>query len=154
LNGCLATLQNGGIIKGVILKENEIISIISGKQEFMEPVDEPSPNEPSPNAPNLFIATSIPITGLPVLGSDRIIHVFATGFKFDPTGNNLVRIMIDEQINNQRPKVMQDGTVKFQVKVPEQLSECEHIIKVIQEVDNNMLMVSGTFIKAVIDEID
>jgi dienelactone hydrolase len=36
LKGCLAALQNGEIIKGIILRQNEIAGIISGKKEFKE----------------------------------------------------------------------------------------------------------------------
>jgi dienelactone hydrolase len=36
LKGCLAALQNGEIIKGIILKQNEVAGIISGKEEFKE----------------------------------------------------------------------------------------------------------------------
>ena len=36
LKGCLAALQEGDLIKGIILKENEIFGIISGKQEFKQ----------------------------------------------------------------------------------------------------------------------
>lgn len=36
LKGCLAALQNGEIIKGIILKQNEVVGVISGKEEFKE----------------------------------------------------------------------------------------------------------------------
>jgi hypothetical protein len=36
LDGCLAAIQDGEIIKGIILRDNKIFGIISGKQEFRE----------------------------------------------------------------------------------------------------------------------
>jgi dienelactone hydrolase len=46
LEGCLAALQNGEIIKGVILKQNEIAGIISGREEFKEEKAEINNNKP------------------------------------------------------------------------------------------------------------
>lgn len=34
LEGCLAAIQEGQKIKGIVLKENEIFGIICGKEEF------------------------------------------------------------------------------------------------------------------------
>ena len=39
LKGCLAAIEKGEIIKGVILKENQIFGIISGKEEIKEVED-------------------------------------------------------------------------------------------------------------------
>jgi hypothetical protein len=162
LNGCLDSLQRGEIIKGIFLKENEIIGIITGKEEFTSFTNTPDPNEPQPSErhpesdePYLFIGTNLPVSGTEVLGSDGIIHIFATGFRFDPNErNNNAIVTIDEKIVNQTAKIMQDGTVKAEVKVSEGLSNGKHVIKLIQQTDNERIFASATFIKANIDDED
>jgi photosystem II stability/assembly factor-like uncharacterized protein len=144
LDVCLAALQNGEVIKGVILKENKILGIISGVNEFTE-------NKMIPSY--LFIATSLPIAGRPVLGSDGIIHLFGRGFKFEPGHNNYVTVMIDGQVIDQTAKVMQDGTVRSQLKVPEELSYDEHFVEIIQKVGDAEIKASSIFVKAAIDDI-
>lgn len=49
---------------------------------------------------------------------------------------------------------MQDGTVKAEVKVSERLSNGKHVIKLIQQIDNERIFASATFIKANIDDED
>jgi hypothetical protein len=162
LNGCLDSLQRGEIIKGIFLKENEIIGIITGKEEFTRFTNIPDPNEPQPSErypesdePYLFIGTNLPISGTEVLGSDGIIHIFATGFRFDPNErNNNAIVTIDEKIVNQTAKIIQDGTVKAEVKVSEGLSNGKHVIKLIQQTDNERIFASATIIKANIDDED
>jgi hypothetical protein len=143
LNGCLDSLQRGEIIKGIFLKENEIMGIITGKEEFKRIMNipdsnqpEPSEREPESDEPYLFIGTNLPISGTDVLGSDGIIHIFATGFRFDPNErNNNAIVTIDEKIVDQTAKIMQDGTVKSEIKVSEGLSDGKHVIKLIQQTD-------------------
>jgi hypothetical protein len=96
-----ASLQNGG----VILKGNEIIGIIFRNKEFTQAVNRPETSgdqhKSDSTPPYIFIFTSVPISGLPVVGNDRVIHIFARGFKFDPHGNNYVTVVIDGQVIDQ-----------------------------------------------------
>ena len=62
--------------------------------------------------------------------------------------------MIDEKTVNQTSKVMQDETVRSEVKVTDELSDGEHTVKVIQRTANQMISASATFIKANIDDFD
>ncbi len=165
LQGCLAVIQDGGIVKGIMLKENEVIGIISGKQEFTEVairpdntsddiLKEPDSNQWAPNQPYLFITTSMPVMGTCILGNEGVIHIFATGFKFDPNAHNSVMTKIDEQLINQTINIIQDGTVRSQLKVPEDLSYGQHIVQVIQNVDDEEIKASSTFVKATIENFD
>ena len=121
LKGCLTVIENGEIIKGIILKENQMIGIISGKEEFNEVEDEvvkegmavsfskrkfnEVENKLSSKSrgkqinigskkPYLFIKPSIPIMGTHVLGNDGLINLFAKGFRFKSKADNHVEIMI------------------------------------------------------------
>jgi hypothetical protein len=185
LKGGLAAIENGEIIKGVILKENQIVGIISGKGEFKEEEEEENKvieqdlgitsgkgefkeevkNKPhykskgkdsnigSKQQPYLFINTSFPIMGIPVLGTDGVLNLFAKGFKFVPRRNNYVKIMIDSRVINQSAKVTQDGNVKAQLKVSGELFYGEHIVKVVQKVNRKSIIASGGFVKAATDDI-
>jgi hypothetical protein len=187
LKGAPAAVKNEEIIKGVILKENQIIGIISGKGEFKEEeVEEEEENKVvqedlgiisgkgdfkeakskprykskgkdsnvGSKEPYLFIRTSVPIMGTSVLGRDSVINLFAKGFKLIPRKNNYVKIMIDSQVINQSAKVLQDGTVRAQLKVSEELFYGEHIVKVMQRANRKSITASGTFVKAAIDDFD
>jgi hypothetical protein len=180
LKGCLAAIDNGEIIEGIVLKENEIFGIISGKEEFKEEknkvdqVDFIGPkeedlkegkNDPDYKSkgkdksivskkPYLFISTSIPIMGTSVVGSDGIIKLFAKGFKFVPKRNNDVKIMIDSEVIDKSAKVTQGGNVRSQLKVSKELSYGHHIVKIVQKVNRKSITASERFVKAVIDEID
>ena len=155
LEGCLAVVREGGIIKGIMLKDNEVIGIISGKQEFTDIainpdniseniLREPDSNQLEPS-PYLLISTSIPITGTSVLGNDGTIHIIARGFKFNPIGDNFVKIKFDGRLIKRTFKIMQDGTVNSQLKAPEDLSMGRHMIQVIQEIDGQELIASQYF---------
>ena len=165
LEGCLAVVREGNIVKGIMLKDNEIIGIIFGKQEFTEVtinpdniseniLIEPDPNQWEHNPPYLLITTSIPITGTSVLGNDRTLHIFARGFKFDPTGHNFVQTKVDGRLIKRTFKIMQDGTISSQLKVPEGLSIGRHTLQIIQEIDGNEIVASRTFMKATIEDFD
>jgi hypothetical protein len=47
LKGCLAALKNDEVIKAIILNENKILGIISGKQEFKEAEKAPDKRRPA-----------------------------------------------------------------------------------------------------------
>jgi hypothetical protein len=176
LEGCLAAVQKGEIIKGIILKQNQnqIVGIISGKEEFKEEeqeeeeeerqVDEGAQggsgeNEPgerrhetNSKQPYLFITTNIPLSGNHVLGNDGIIHVFARNFKFDPNGKNDVMITVDSIPIEQTAKVREDGTIQSQVEVhPNDLSYGKHIVQIIQHLDNEEITAIESFVKASVD---
>lgn len=144
LKGCRTAVESGEIIKGIILKENEIIGIIAGKTEFKEeekgviiidPNSRKGESEKGKNdsnykfkdksntilsrKPYLFVSTSIPIMGTSVVGNDGVINLFAKGFKFYPKGNNQVRILIDSQVVHKNAKVLQNGNVESRLKVQE-----------------------------------
>jgi hypothetical protein len=182
LKGRHTALENDEIFKGVILKENEIIGIISGKEafkeeenkvvedlgiistkekEFSEVKNKPNYKPKSKNSSNirtkkpyLFIGTSIPIMGIPVVGRDRNVNLFAKGFTFHPERNNNVKIMIGSQVINKNAKVIQGGNVRYQLKVSQELSNGEHIVKVVQKVNRKDITASGSFIIAQIDDFD
>ena len=101
--------------------------------------------------PYVFISTSIPLAGLPVLGNDGVIHILARGFKFNPSTTNFVSVKIDGKPIVQNMEVLHDGTVKSPLKVPQELSYDQHVIHLIQKVDNEEIMASSTFVKAAID---
>ena len=179
LKGCLAAIHNGEIIKGVILKENELFGIISGKREFKEQenksVEEEvkiittegdfknRENEPDykfkdkkrrirSKNPYLFIRTSIRIMGTRVVGMDGIISLFATGFKFIPKTNSHVKIMIGSQVINKKVRVMQNGNVESQIRIPKELTNGEHIVKIVQKINRKVITASGSIVKASIDD--
>jgi hypothetical protein len=188
LKGCLAAVQNDEIIKGVIQKENKIQGIISGKQEFKEvenkvegigiipgkqefkegenKQDDKSKGEKSKvdsKVPYIFITTSVPVAGLPVLGSDRVIHVSGTGFKFDPKSRkNHVIVKIDGQVINKTAKLAQDGSIKLQQKIQEGLDYGKHTIDIIQQIQKIQkkkkkivnITASSTFVKAALDDFE
>jgi hypothetical protein len=101
--------------------------------------------------PQLFITTSIPISGTPVVGNDGVIHVFAKGFKFYSRRDNYVTVMIDGRVIDETAKVMEDNSIKLQVKIPEGLSNGDHTVKVVQKLDNEEIVANSTFVKAAID---
>ena len=100
------------------------------------------------------LVTSIPIMGTNVVGSDGIINLFAKGFKFVPKGKNDVKIMIDSQVIDKSAKVTQDGNVRSQLKISQELSFGEHIIKMVQKLNNKSLIATERFTKIVIDDMD
>jgi hypothetical protein len=147
-----------------MLKDNEVIGIISGKQELTELtinqdntsgniLKDPDSNQFGPNEPYSLITTSIPIMGTSILGNDRIIHIFARGFKFDSNGPNSVNKKIDRQLIKRTFKMIQDGTVSSNLKVPD-VSDGRHTIQVIQEMGGNEIVASRTFMKANIEDFD
>ncbi len=177
-NGCLAAISQGEMIKGVILKENQIFGIISGKREFRDEENKVDEENTIPikgeftegknksdfkskvkdsgidkNKPYLFISTSIPIMGTHVVGSDGVINLFAKGFKFSSNRKNQVEILIDSQVI-QSAKVMQDGHVRSNIKVSKELSFGQHIVKIVQNVNRESITASESFVKAVVDDID
>ena len=158
LKGCLAALENGEIIKGIILKGNEIIGIISGPEEFKDPEKQREQKydimTEEAKQPYLFISTSIPMAGIPVIGEDGIVTVFATGFRFDPDIDNYSDVILDGQAVVKNAKVMEDGSINYEFKVSEELSYGQHIVEVIQKVEDKEIMASSSFVKAAIDDFD
>jgi len=179
LKGGLATLSKGEIIKGVILKENQLIGIITGQEEFKDEENKEfedgniTPDEAEfthvrsvgheskakktdtgSKNPYLFIRTSIPIMGTRVVGRDGITNLFATGFKFKSNANNHVKIMIDSQVISKKVKVMQNGNVEYQLRIPTDLLYGEHTVKIVQKVNRKSITASGSIVKAAIDDID
>ena len=179
LKGCLAAIDNGEMMKGVILKQNEIIGIISGKGEFkeeenkVEEVDiiptkgefKEGKNDPDFKSkdkkrisksknPYLFIRTSIRNMGTRVVGRDGIINLFATGFKFKSKANSHVKIMIDSQVINKKVKVMQNGNVESQLRISNEFPYGEHIVKIVQKVNRKAITASGSIVKVSIDDIE
>ena len=174
LKGNLAALDKGEIIKGVIQKENQLIGIITGqeefreeenkvfedgdiiseKEEFMEVSSEvdykPKVKKTSTGSKNpyLFIRTSIRIMGTRVVGRDGIINLFATGFKFKSKSNSCVKIMIDSKVINEKVKVIQNGNVESQLRIPKEFPYGEHIVKIVQKVNRKAITASGSIVKA------
>jgi len=173
LEGCIAALKNDGVIKGVVLKENKIIGILSGKdvnsvknmesgtenQQFKGASDQlidksmGEDNSDSSTQPYLFVSTTIPMSGESVIGNEGIINIFARGFKFDPQGNNEVTITIDEMVRDVKDKVSIEGTVVSQLRVTtNELLPGKHTIQVKQEILNNELVAEGSFIRTAMDD--
>lgn len=166
LLGCMAALKNGEIIKGIILKENEIIGVISGKEQFKHE-DKNSPpvvtqnisgeestetaSDPESTEPYLFVSTNIPISGEPVVGRDNIIHLFGTGFNFD-SGAGYVSIMLDGQLIEKNLKVGQNGNVKAELRLSNMLSDGKHIIKMVQNLQEYEIVAIGSIVKTTIDD--
>jgi hypothetical protein len=88
-----------------------------------------------------------------VVGNDRIINLFGKGFKFDPKKTNHVKIMIDSKVIGKSAKVMQDGNVRFQLKVSEELLYGLHFAKIVQKVNRRVISAGGRFVIAAIDDI-
>jgi hypothetical protein len=146
LKGALAALENGEIIKGIILEENRMVGIISGEEEFTE--------EAGPDQPYLFITTSVPVAGTPVVGGDGVVHVAATGFIFEPEGDNYAVVSIDERVIDETAEVMKDGSAELKLKIPEQLSFGEHTVQVTQKVGSQEVTARSSFVKAAIDDFE
>jgi hypothetical protein len=168
LEGCLAAIDNEEIIKGVILEQNNLIGIISGREKFKleikssQQIDRQSKlaaestemeGEPGLNEPYLFITTNIPSAGEPVLGRDNIVHLFGTGFKFDPDTNNMT-LSIDGQIIEGKIELTQDGSMKSDIEIPTILPNGKHTIKVLQKTQNIEISASGSFVKETIDDFE
>ena len=152
LKGPLAAIENGEIIKAVILKEGEIFGIISGKEQFTNPKrnnnegdnqgdnlelddDERSSEDFKPvfDNPYLFLSSDIPISGKVVLGSKGTIHIFAQGFKTDPNSSRNILVIVDEKMINQNVQINQDGQIDSELKLPHELEHGEHTIRLVQK---------------------
>jgi photosystem II stability/assembly factor-like uncharacterized protein len=160
LKGCQAALDNGEVITGVIMKAGEIIAILSGTEEFKDPEsrrkpkDDNSMEDPEAKQPYLFITTSISMPGLPVVGSDGVVTIFATGFRFSAEGEQYANVLLDGEMIAKDAKVSQDGSLEYEFKVSEELAHGQHTVQVIQQADNKELSASSSFVKATIDDFD
>jgi hypothetical protein len=62
--------------------------------------------------------------------------------------------MIDSKVIDKSAKVMQDGNVRFQLKVSEELLYGLHFAEIIQKVNRKVISAGGRFVRAAIDDID
>jgi hypothetical protein len=168
LIGCLAALNNGEIIKGIIQKENKIVGIISGKEKFKQPEkkskqtgkqyklvgDSAGMHSKSESAePYLFVSTSIPIAGEPVLGGDKIVHLFGRGFMTHDQ-DSYTTILVDGKTIEENLKISEDGSIESELKIPDILSIGKHSIKIVQKVQENDFSASASFVKAIIEDFE
>ena len=168
LKGCMAALENQEIIKGIILKEKKLFGTISGKKEFKEVKEEKNKknegekkekqttvkkSEADFKQPYLFVTTSIPLAGEPILGDDRIINLFGTGFSLDAAYKD-VTIILDGQKMEKGTKVSDKGNIRFELVVPEEISEGKHIVEVKQKTSKEEIVVTDSFLIAAIDDFD
>jgi hypothetical protein len=174
LKGPLAAIQNGEIIKALILKDDEIFGIISGKQQFtnskrnnrdgdnqrdnLEEEDDARTSvddfKPDFDTPYIFLSSDIPMSGKVILGSKGIIHIFARGFKTDDTSSHNINIIVDEKIVSQNLQIDKNGTINSPLKLPDELERGEHTIKLVQKIDDNEIAATSTFVKANLDDFD
>ena len=152
LRSAFAAIENGEIIKAIILKEDEIFGTIFRNNLFTNPKrnnnegdhqgdnlefedDEGTSEEdfkPIFDNPYIYLSSDISISGKVILGSKGTIHIFARGFKTDSAYSNIIVIVDDKRIN-QNLQIDQDGTIHSELKLPDELEQGEHTIKLISK---------------------
>lgn len=169
LKGCLAALDEEGVIKGIVLEGERVFGVISGKKEFAErpPDDQPAPARPRRTAtakrsdrttasprPYVFITTTLPMAGQSVLGEDRTIHVLARGFVRHSRSIAPPTISVDGNVLDQTPTVSSDGTMRTSLTVTGKLASGEHTLAISQEVRGRRRVATSTFVMATADHLD
>ena len=179
LKGTLAGIDKGQIIKGLVLKDNRLIGIISGNDEFRQKRKKVTERDLTISKrnfvliekkiqskterkqisydfkkPYLFIKTNSPVILPNVIGKDGLINLFAKGFKFYPNKNNQIKIMIDSQEVDKQCVISQHGNVHTQIKAPQELSNGIHTIRLVQKTNRGSLEATDSFVKAGIDEFE
>ena len=135
-------------------------AIISRGEQFAQagsPLEEEENGRLGSNAassPYLIVTTNLPTAGVPVVGPDGVVHLTAKGFVFDPNGTNEAIALIDERVVDQSVIVRQDGSIVAELTVPEDLSNGEHRVQVVQTMNEQEIVARSIFVKSALDEGD
>lgn len=177
LEDLLRQIKKSEIIKGIILKENQLIGIICGKTRFQKKASklikknstsskrnygkiENKINSLSKkkkigfSRPYLFIKTKSPTIYPHAVGNDGIIDIHAKGFKFHDNKHDQIKMIVDSQPINATGSVQQDGNVEIRIKIPPEIPNGIHHIKLIQKTEQEILEGVETFVKVGIDEFE
>lgn len=154
----------GQKVVGVAFRGGKLAGLITSAKTLS-----PQPNEPAPKpaairppaaattaqAPYLFVTTELPMTGLPVLGSNGIVHLRATGFAPAREGVPQPDVMIDGmRSDSKQAYVDEKGVFVADIKVPDQLPYGVHRIEVVQKTPRAALRAFSQFVKAAIDDFE
>lgn len=160
LKGCSIATENKEMIKGIILEGEKIAGIISGYEQFNEELKQypkeyvkEDLTEPT-DLPYLTLSTNLPSSGMPVVGEDGILNIFARGFNYKSQKSSYVYILLDESTIEKAYPIKKDGTVKYQCNLSPDLAMGMHTIKLIQNINGNNIYAECEFIKSAIDNFE
>lgn len=160
LKGCSIATENKEMIKGIIFEGEKIVGIISGYEEFNEELKQypkeyvkEDITEPT-DLPYLSLSTNLPSSGMPVVGEDGIVNIYASGFNYKSQKSSYVYILLDESTIEKGYPIKKDGTVKYQFTLPSDLDMGMHTIKVLQNINRNNIYAECEFIKSAIDNFE
>jgi hypothetical protein len=108
-------------------------------------------DQPGASVPYVFVTTSLPTVGVPVVGADGVLHVFATGL--GAAENRHVAMMVDGVAIEEAHHVEHDGSLRMRMTVPEDMAYGEHRVEILHTVEGKEVRLGRSFVKAAIDEV-